>query len=348
VQADNTRDILVAHALPLREAGQIALVEEARNHDFFLLGELHGETNIPDLLAALWPRLWDAGYHHAAAEVSPWAAQLLQSPSHDGENSMGLWTREQSSVVRQFAAPEQNVLWGCDIEENRPDELIREMARVNPDNSALQEMVRITARGYKREQASDLLRLAESAKPGKDESFNGISLWRSIHDTLAVEALRSSPGSRLSASNSRERVMKELFLAHYRQEPGGKVFLRFGRNHLHRGYDARGVSTLGNFVAEWALSQGKTAFNVGAFAAGGKEHLGGKTFDADERQDELTFAVLADLANGKDTLFDLRPLRPVLHAIPADKRSPLQVNLVYWSDSYDFLICYPVASPLGG
>jgi hypothetical protein len=85
---------------------------------------------------------------------------------------------------------------------------------------------------------------------------------------------------------------------------------------------------------------------VGVFAAGGKEHLAGKTFDADERQDELSFALLAQLAGANATLFDLRVVRPMLHSIAPDKRTPQEINLTYWADSYDFLICYPVVSPL--
>lgn len=98
-----------------------------------------------------------------------------------------------------------------------------------------------------------------------------------------------------------------------------------GSNHLHRGYDERGISTLGNFVAEWAFGQMESAVNVGSVAAGGTEHLAGKTFSADERGDELTFALLANLSSNVPTLFDLRPMRPILHSIPADKRTPLGV-----------------------
>ena len=122
--------------------------------------------------------------------------------------------------------------------------------------------------------------------------------------------------------------------------------LRFGRNHLHRGLDARGISTLGNFVAEWALAHGQSVVNIGVFAAGGREHLAGQTFYADERQDESTFALLAKLSGSDATLYDLKNLRPILHAIPIEKRTPLEANLTYWADSYDFLLCYPSVSPL--
>ena len=341
------REALLGHAVPLHQSGEALLLNEARIHQYFLLGELHGEADIPALLGDLWPQLWREGYRHVGAEVSPWAAAHLQRPpSSDPTPIVGLWTREQAAVVRQFAASGQNVLWGCDIEEQEPGRLITDLAKINPEDGSLRRMTDIVARGYNRKQAPELLLLAESEHPAHEVVVGGESLWSDLRDTLRVEALRSDPHSRFAASEARERVMKELFLTHYKQEPQAKVLLRFGRNHLHRGYDARGVSTLGNFVAEWSLAHGESVFNVGVFAAGGKEHLAGKTFDADERQDEPTFALLASLAGADATLFDLRTLRPMLHSISQDKRTALETNLTYWADSYDFLLCYPMVSPL--
>src|SRR5258708_1188062 len=123
------------------------------------------------------------------------------------------------------------------------------------------------------------------------------------------------------AQNGREQLMKKQFLEHFERasRPGtaSKVSLRFRRNHLHRGYDARGISTLGNFIAELALLRGKNAFNVGAFGAGGKA-------------DEPAFALLAEKAKYPATLFDLRPLRALLHDIPSEKRSETQGTWAYW------------------
>ncbi len=68
--------------------------------------------------------------------------------------------------------------------------------------------------------------------------------------------------------------------------------------------------------------------------------------EPDKRQDEPAFALLAGFAGNDATLFDLRDLRPILHAIPSEKRTPLETNLTYWADSYDFLLCYPNVSPL--
>jgi len=340
------RKELLQHAGILNTSGKEVLLKEAAKHQYFLLGELHGENEIPHLLSDLWPVLWRIGYRHVAAEVSPWAATHLQrSAAEDATPVPGLWTRRQTAELLRFAAPGQSVLWGCDIEEEQPDQLIKQMAELNPADAHLGGMLELISGGYSRKHAPELARLAETEHPAHDLLVGGESLWKNTLDTLHVEALRSDH-QRYLASDERERVMKNLLLRHLDEEPQGKVLLRFGRNHLHRGIDARGISTLGNFVSELALAKGKSVVNIGTFAAGGEEHLAGKTFSADERQDEPTFALLATFAQTVPVLFALRDLRPILHAIPSDKLTPLQRNLTYWADSYDFLLCYPNVSPL--
>ncbi|MBT9329542.1 hypothetical protein [Paracidobacterium acidisoli] len=341
------RQDIIAHAVPLKSSGENVLVKEAEEHQYVLLGELHGETEIPQLLSDLWPRLWKANYRHIAAEVSPWAATHLERPATEDTTPVpGLWTRQQAADMHRVETSQEPVLWGCDIEEMQPGQLIRQMALLNPADAGLRNMQGIIAHGYTRKLAPELLRIAKSDHPEQDALIGGASLWESTLNTLEVESLRSDPHTRYEASNERERVMKELFLRHREHDPQGKILLRFGRNHLHRGLDARGISTLGNFVGEWALAQGQSVVNVGVFAAGGKEHLAGQTFEADERQDELAFALLASLSGSEATLYDLKQLRPTLHAIAEDKRTPLEKNLIYWADSYDYLLCYPSVSPL--
>src|SRR5439155_17310516 len=106
------------------------------------------------------------------------------------------------------------------------------------------------------------------------------------------EKNRLDADTKMIAQNERERLMKEQFLKHFRRGSAAgtpsKVLLRFGRNHLPRGYDARGISTLGNFIAEFAVGEGRKTFNVGAFGAGGKATLHGDTWDADERDRKST------------------------------------------------------------
>src|SRR5262249_52886341 len=150
-----------------------------------------------------------------------------------------------------------------------------------------------------------------------DVSAGDISVRSLLLNSLAVDVDRLDPGFGLAASSHREAIMKEFFLAHYRAATTGnvkpKAVVVFGQNHLHRGYDRRGVSTLGNFIAEFAAAEGTASFHIALFAAGGTISLG-EIHDADQRQDEAAFAMLASAARYPATVFDVRPLRQILHA----------------------------------
>lgn len=338
------------HQYDASKDGRTFLLSEAQKASFFLLGELHGENEMPALLRDLWPSMWQGGYRYIAAELSPWAANQLEFVSADRQPKLlTLWSKEEALFIHSQGGS-QSVLWGCDMDEEQPHLLIRELAAANPANSSLQGMVEITKSGYKRHMAPELLDLMPSLGSVKDVTVNDTSLAENIRATLEIESYRLNAETKRAASLRRESLMKELFLQHYKKNvPAGsdaKVMLRFGRNHLHRGYDERGVSTLGNFVAEFALSQHKTVLNVAAFGAGGKASLAGETWNADERGDDLAFEFLAAAARYPATVFDLRTLRDILHRIPQEKRSPLQQRLIYWADSYDAIICYKNVTPL--
>ena len=349
-QGDNQIALSLAdHQYNLESEGRRFLLDEAQQSTFFLLGELHGDSEIPALLRTLWPEMWKKGYGHVAAEISPWAARQLEFvPAGKGPEVRGLWTKREAQDVHAPGNPRASVLWGCDMEEEQPEFLIRELATLNPADSNLKEMTHLTKDGYSRKLAPKLLELAKASKGIGDERLNDVSLRESLLATLDIENKRLGPETRMAAQDRRERLMKQQFLVHFRHDSGSKaskVLLRFGRNHLHRGYDARGISTLGNFIAELAVAEGRSVFNVGAFGAGGKASLLGETWDADERPDEPAFALLAGSARYPATIFDLRPLRPLLHQIPQEKRTALQANLIYWADSYDALICYKNVTP---
>ena len=292
---------VVASQFDLASQGYAFLLREASSHDFFLLGELHGDNEIPALIQRLWPEMWKLGYRHVAAEISPWAAQQLEfMPDDEGRKIEGLWTREQASIAHAPAGARTTVIWGCDMEEVQPQYPIRDLASLNPDDANLQRMVALTANGYSRTLAPELLSLLSSSRSGKDTASNGISLRENLIATLQIEKDRISAATRSAAQNRRELLMKQQFLEHYRNVDPGKVLLRFGQAHLFRGLDnKRGVSTMGNFVAEFAVTLNLTVFNVAAFGAGGEYRLNGRTFSADQRPDEPAFAWLASRRSSK-------------------------------------------------
>ena len=67
-----------------------------------MLGELHGENEIPALIRNIWPSMWKAGYRHVAAEVSPWAADRLEFPVRGEQPPFGLWTQPEVTFVKSL------------------------------------------------------------------------------------------------------------------------------------------------------------------------------------------------------------------------------------------------------
>lgn len=335
------------HEYDLSTQGRVFLLKEAGSASFFMLGELHGEKEIPALLRMIWPPMWQAGYRHIAAELSPWAANRLEfRPPGASEPIRGLWSQAEATFAASFNRGRGAVLWGCDIEEAQPNLPIRDLAAANPGNRNLQSALEMTRLGYRRSMARELLQRLREATGVKDLFAGGVSLRSNILRTLEIEIARLGADTRLEASIRREALMKELFYRHWQSSPQPKVLLRFGRNHLHRGYDRRGVSTLGNFVAELAVARGLQAFNVAAFAAGGRIYWSGQLLEADERKDDPALEFLASLAQYPATVFDLRPIRQALHRIPEIQRSLLEASLVYWADSYDAILCYREVTPI--
>jgi hypothetical protein len=341
---DAVAEALRSHQYDLGAEGARFLQEEAGRASFFLFGESHGDNECPALLRALWPAMWRSGYRHVAAEVSPWkASQLISTRALAPDEAAGLWRQADAQFVESFGRGEAPVLWGCDMEELRPDLLVQELVGRNPQNEGLRGMRALMKEGYRRDQAPSLLRMVREAGPYEDMLAGGASLGASIVKTLEIEVDRLQPATRLDASWRREALMKELFLSHYRAATANarpRVMARFGRNHLHRGYDRRGVSTLGNFLAELAVVEGGQSFHLAAFGAGGSISWRGEEIDADERKDDTAFEALASVARYPATVFDLRPLRAPLHRIAGEARSPTIASLVYWADSYDAVICY--------
>ena len=327
--ADGLTALLARSQFDLAADGREFLLKEVNRASFLLVGGLHGDNETQALLQSLMAGLGE-GPKLVIAEMSPWAANRLFAAV------------PASSGVR---------LRGADIEEMQLHLLIRDLAASNPENRPLQQMAELVKNGYRRTLADQLLGLARQVGEVKDASPGGVPLRTLLVRTLEVEADRSRPEtSDQTASMRRERVMKDFFLMHYRQTAAAgekpKVAVAFGRNHLHRGIDRRGVSTLGNFIAEFALGEGGESFNVALFAAGGKIALGGVR-DFDERNDDPAFDYLASIARYTTTVFDLKPLREPLRNIPVTARTPAQGSLLYWADSYDAVVCYRNVTPLG-
>lgn len=348
---DNVIRLLKLHQFDATSDGKKFLLSEAKKVNFFLLGELHGEQEIPQLLYSIWPEMNRNGYHHVVAEISPWTAQKLEfGTGADTLQVEALWSNKEARFFRAKSNRIKNpIILGCDMEEISLNLLINDLAQENPYDTMMNKVLLKIKEGYNRRMSPDLLRILSNYRPARDKKYNHTSLFDNIISSLKIDSSRNYTDSRFKAQLLRENLMKDYFLEQYRSLPkvnSGKFLFRFGRNHLHRGYDSRGISTFGNFVSEFAISEGLMSFNVATFAAGGKCELMGETFDADERDDDFAFQYLSEQANYDATIFDLRPLRIYLHALKTEARTELQNRLLFWADSYDAIICFKKVTPL--
>ena len=313
-QADAILDVLRTSQLDLATDGKRFLIEEGKRASFFAVGGLHGDNETTALVQELWSGL---GYQYIVVEMSPWAASRLKVPH----------------------------LRGGDIEEPRPHLIIRELSAANPENRILRSMVEGVKDGYQRKRAPELLKLAREMGEVQDRLEGGISLKAQVLRTLEVEVARLETTDRRAASVQRETFMKQLFLQHYRAAgTKPKIMAVFGQSHLGRGIDRRGVSTLGNFIAELAVTEGVSSFHVELFAAGGQIFFGGLR-ELDQRKDEPAFELLASVARYPATVFDLRQLRSLIRRSPQVKLSARDASLLYMADSYDAVVSYRQVTP---
>ncbi len=325
--SDPLSSLLTEHQFDLTTTGRAFLTREASQTAFVLIGGLHGDNETQALLAPLLEGL-GTGEKLVVTELSPWVARGIASaiPSTSG--------------IR---------LRGIDVETGQLPQMIRALAMANPTNTTLQEMRQMVVDGYQRAEASGLLTAMRNVGEVKNEMVGAVFLTSLLLRSLEVEMDRANPATAdLSASLRRERALKDFFLEEYRQSgtPPLKVAAVFGRNHMHRGIDRRGVATVGNFIAELAVVEGKGVFNVALVSGGGRVNVGGMQ-NADERQSDPAFAYLASVARYPATVFDLRPLREGLrNGNPS--LSEVEKSLLYWADSYDAVVYHREVTPMGG
>jgi hypothetical protein len=317
-------ELLATNQFDIATDGRAFLATEIRQADVVLVGGLHGDNETPAMAELAKGAV--RGPSVLVTEMSPWMAN----------RTLGAKADENGVRVR-----------GGDIEEMQLPAIIAEAANANPGNAALEKMAAAVQSGFDRNSAPELLALAREAGDVQGGAPGGVPLGTTLVRTLEVEADRAV--GRPAASLRRERVMKDFVMEHYRQAAadGSKpqLIAVFGRNHMGRGIDQRGVSTLGNFLSEFAIANGGAAFHVAMFAAGGQINFGA-VMNIDERGDDPAFKLLASSARYAATVFDLRPLRAPLHTVPPGSRSRMQASLVYWADAYDAIVCYRALTPM--
>lgn len=329
------------------------LNEKAGKSQFFLIGEEHGAASIADTVRALVPMLSAAGYRSFAVETDPYTARLVEDLlreggsdaladylHHDGK-SISIpffnWPAEALLAETFLAAtprdPQGN-LWGLDqVFIGAYGPLLERIANQSPDpvGRALASGLAAQAKGnlefLGQLDTAQLERLRLRIEPAGNADL--VSLTDDLILSRRIYApFIGQPGwSVYRANREREDLMKRNFLARYEAAGGAKVLFKFGSNHMARGLSATHVPSLGNFVADLALAEGKEAFNLLILCGPGTEAIDftGKAatceLDVAEKIPEVATALdathptLFDLARWKDQPQQWGHLSPDVRAL---------------------------------
>jgi hypothetical protein len=348
------------------------LKARAATSQFVLIGEEHGVATIAQTVRAYFGDLNDAGFHHFAIEADPWMtpkveallrsggtkalAGFLNGDDHKFSVPFYSWSEEAAlaEAVVQANAGDTQTLWGLDqVFIGAAWVLFDDIAKQAASAEARSEAAKLAARGkgnlefLGRVDIRELEKLRDLLDDPKDAAH------KALMDDMILSARIYQPfvgGGGLSvyaANLERENLMKRTFLARYReaQTRDGKaprVFFKFGSNHMMRGLSSTHVPSLGNFVTDFAQSQGVGAFNMVVLCGPGTK--GGDFMGNDaacEFEFEKTFPDLVPYVDAKNpTLFDLRGWKDKpkrwAHLAP-------EVREVIWA--YDAMLFVPNGTP---
>lgn len=146
--------------------------------------------------------------------------------------------------------------------------------------------------------------------------------------------------------------MKKHFMSYYQQalaQEGNppRVLFKFGVNHIKKGRSYTNVYDIGNLVAE--LAYNSRSFHLFVLGAAGMQNaylpFVGNEADKNKKIDAVAtydFAEVKPFMAAADlklwTVFDLRPLRPLLHAQKLGSLAPNTKELIW---GYDAVLLMP-------
>ncbi len=334
----------------LGEPGATLLSRAMTEAQFFMVGEQHGTATIAQISAALHHEAAGIGYNHAAMEIGPASgveverlirsgpgrlAAQLRTPAYSFAVAFLFWA-EEGALAEQFVAlspARGDAIWGLDQEFVGALPLLlprlEALARTPAQRAALATLrtrsaTEPTALGQMPTADLEPLRLAfaSNADPAAAEMVADLILSNRIYAPFTGRG-----GSGLEANLLRETYMKRNFLRRFEAAERAegrppRVFLKFGANHLMRGFSTTNVPSLGNFIAEWGLSRGFGAASIFIDCVGGKQNdprTGANSpCDSELPADSPLRTMMLDAPL---TLFDLRPLRSPRLVDPLDPQT---------------------------
>jgi hypothetical protein len=346
------------------------LLAESRSAQFTMLGEDHFMAEIPALAGQLYGELRKVGYDRISVEISPPAADMLDTAMRDG--GLDGWKRwiaahrggvafynlnaeaEFLAAARALTPGRGPVIWGTDYEVIADAALIAPQARAAVhalQDASTRAVAEVAATKNPMAMFSfggdaALVRAVRAAwpRPGEEAAV----ILDTLEQTLIINEHYRTERYYLS-NQTRADFQRANFLRHWRAERARgrkpKVMLKYGAGHMVRGLSMTHNFDLGALVSELAVIEGGHAFRV--LVLGGPGARQGvmnpvemtTTPSPVETFDEMGLTPVAGqhFTDGF-TVFDLRPLR----LLPMSKADPRLVRAV---NGFDAMVILPGATP---
>jgi len=350
--------------------GAVWLESAAAKADFTFIGEVHGVAEVPSFVKTFFHDLQPFGYGHIALEIGPWAGQNLDRYARDGDpaalqayigstfEGLPLTSREELQFVTQLhrTTRQSDLVWGIDQEE-RAALILLQLSRIAPNSIAKSQALAAARKVTSLETDAaarhtvftisgllpDFASLRKSFRPSPGSTADWLLSDLAISDRLYEGQLH--PMEWLASNSDRELFMKRTFMRNYRAaqaagERHPKVVLVVGSGHGYRGLNDLRVSTLANFLAEFAITNNGSLFNLIVICGQGGKQMGvqddyGKDVACDASTDTSTtyMAPFANTARGRWTIYDLKAIRPLLYSGAMDSPSRDFSSLVFQYDA---------------
>jgi hypothetical protein len=373
--------LLDAHSLTLElrdgalsGPGADFILSTAGNAQFVALGEDHNNMEIPELTAALFRVLQTRfGYHYFIEEQDPATMQRISRPPLRGHlDSLVALARRYSHAFTFVSDQELRMLadigatssaktdpiWGCDqafgvsiaLEDLMALPLTntaRSYVKALRDSANAKERIRdLDGNHYIATDSTAAASLADLNRLVDPTTGSPADLL--VHNLVVSNRIYRNwlEGRRYQANYEREEYMKGCFLEHYRQaESAGheppRVLMKFGHNHLVRGFGYTNLQSLGDFVSQFAVAEGAHSFHVAVFPNNASGYG-----DLASWQDSTPRLLASRTRPTEWTVIDLRALRPVYdRLVPSSLSAAQRENLHRWVFGFDAALFVGGAHP---
>jgi hypothetical protein len=296
-----TYPLTLTAAGDLQDAGGKLMTDAIKDARFVLIGESHFSRETPRLAAAVCRIMRPDSY---AVEAGPYAAAYVNGLLQDSQRASHMRDRErtypasmaflndeqENDLAAGCAASSQTkkfTLWGLDQEFEGASAILLQQMNAEPNGRVSAAAIRSAMEKDKLAEArarltgdatqlfitsasdDDVTELQTALK--KDGTAVSESIMREFVASRRIYRLNLSdpPGS----NSDRASLLKKHFLERYRalqrNTSNPRILLKFGDNHMWKGFNDTHQLDLGNFVAELASVEHSTSLHIQVLAARG-------------------------------------------------------------------------------